>query len=97
MKIPTRIQLQITGIAALMAVIAGCGGGGGSSDPIVTAPPPAPAPAPAHVNWGVFPSAVVVIGQADFDDSGGGSTLSRLDQPCRNAVRDDRWPPLRPG
>ena len=80
MKIPTRVQLRSTGIAALMAVIAGCGGGGGSSDPIVAVPPP-PAPAPAPVNWGVFPSAAVVIGQADFDDSGGGSTLSRLDQP----------------
>ena len=61
--------------AAFLAVAAAaCGGGVGGSPaepPGLPAPPAAaPSPEPQAVSWGVFPSAVVVIGQEDFDDGG---------------------------
>ena len=67
-----RSRLHFAVAALYIAVAAGCGGGGGGSG--APAAPPAGPPAPAGpppisqvLQWGVFPSAAVVIGQGqDF-------------------------------
>lgn len=73
MGLHARTRSRLSGVALLVALVAGCGGGGGGGDvpvdPPSAPPPPAgpPAPLPA-LKFGEFPSAAVVIGQPDFDE-----------------------------
>lgn len=73
MGLHARTRSRLSGVALLVALVAGCGGGGGGGDvpvdPPSAPPPPAgpPAPLPA-LKFGTFPSAAVVIGKTGFDD-----------------------------
>ena len=82
-------RARLSMAAFLLALAAGCGGGGGTpGDPAV---PPAPPPPPAAkpLNFGVHPSAAVVLGQSGFETMEAGSALDQLSFPMASAVTED--------
>ena len=89
MGLPASTRQRLLAAAFLTVSITACGGGSDTpTGPHPPAPPPAPAPAPAPspqaVNWGVFPSAVRVLGKDNFDDGSmpsGASPLRELNFP----------------
>jgi NHL repeat len=61
-------RVRLSGVAFLVALVAGCGGGGGSAAPAPVPPPVAPPPPASQLlDWDVHPAASAVLGQAAFD------------------------------
>lgn len=82
-------KLRLSIAALLLAAVAGCGGHSGTDPVAVPIPAQPPAPPPPPYSFGVFPSAAVVLGQANFDDSGFDDTLETLDFPTAASVASD--------
>lgn len=87
MGIRSNAAVRLLAASLMMAAVAGCGGGGGgdAGDGLTPAPPPvSPPPGPPLLQFGVDPSASVVLGQETFEENGADEQgrLDRMNSPA---------------